>query len=125
MEAEYMALTETAKHGQWVIQLLQQLDFKVGTIELYSDSLGGHAIAENPVHHSRTKLIEIRQYYIRDAVQDDTFNVSSVQTKGNIADAPTKSFTHDRHQFLCKKLGLVNGTITGECCELDTLEQSP
>ena len=38
-EAKYMALTETAKHGQWAIQLLQQLDFEVSTIELYSDSL--------------------------------------------------------------------------------------
>ena len=63
-EAEYMALTETAKHGQWAIQLLQQLDFEVDTIELYSDSLGARAIAENLVHHSRTKHIEIRHHYI-------------------------------------------------------------
>ena len=58
-EAKYMALTETAKHGQWAIQLLQQLDFEVDTIELYSDSLSARAIAENPVYHSRTKHIEI------------------------------------------------------------------
>ena len=63
-EAEYMALTETAKHGQWVIQLLQQLNFKVGTIKLYSDSLSACTIAENPVHHSHTKHIEIRHHYI-------------------------------------------------------------
>ena len=48
MEAEYMALTRTAKHGQWAIQLLQQLNFEVSTIRLYSNSLGAHAIAENP-----------------------------------------------------------------------------
>ena len=58
-EAEYIALTKTAKHSQWAIQLLQQLDFEVDTIELYSNSLGAHAIAENPVHHSRPKHIEI------------------------------------------------------------------
>ena len=109
-EAEYMALTETTKHGQWAIQLLQQLDFEVDTIELYSDSLGACAIAENPVHHSCTKHIEIWLHYIRDAMQDGTFEFSSVPTKDNIADAPTKSFARDRHQFLGKKLGLVNGS---------------
>ena len=111
-----MALTETAKHGQWAIQLLQQLDFEVDTIELNSNSLGARAIAENPVHHSRTKHIEIRHHYIRDPVPDGTFNVSSVPTKNNIADALTKSFACDRHRFLRKKLDLVDGSIAGECC---------
>ena len=120
-----MALTETAKHGQWAIQLLQQLDFEVDTIELYSGSLGACAIAENPVHHSHTKHIEIWHQYIWDTMQDGTFNVSSVPTKNNIANMLMKSFACDQHQFLCEKLGLVDGSIAGECCELNMLEQSP
>ena len=116
-EAEYMALTETAKHSQWVIQLLQQLNFKVSTIKLYSNSLGACTIAENPVHHSHTKHIKIQHHYIWDAVQDSTFNLSSVPTKDNIADTLMKSFTHDQHQFLCKKLGLIDGSIVGGWCE--------
>ena len=53
-EAEYMALTKTAKHSQWAIQLLQQLDFEVDTIKLYSNSLGARAIAEISVHSHQT-----------------------------------------------------------------------
>lgn len=123
-EAEYMALTECAKHGQWTTQLLEQLDFDVDPIPLFTDSLGAKAIAENPVHHGRTKHIDIRHHYVRDAVSNGTFNVSTVGTKDNVADILTKSFSRDRHEFLTEKLGIVGCSIAGECCKSYTLEQS-
>jgi len=46
MEAEYMALTECAKHGKWTMFLLQQLDFKIDSLMLFTDSLGDKSIAE-------------------------------------------------------------------------------
>ena len=113
------------KHGVWTIQVLRQLNFDVDTIELYSDSLGARAIAENPVHHGRTKHIDIRHHYIRDIILDGSFHVSPVPTKDNVADALTKSFAHDRHEYLTAKLGLVACSNAGEYCESDTLEQSP
>ena len=114
-EAEYMALTACAKHAKWTISLLQQLDFDVDLpLEIFSDSLGARAIAENPTHHDRTKHIDIQHHYIRDCISDGTLHVSPVSSKDNIADVLTKSFPRDRHTFLTKKLGIVGDSIAGE-----------
>ena len=48
MEAEYMALTECTKHGKWTILLLQQLEFEIDSLMLFTDSLGAKSIAETP-----------------------------------------------------------------------------
>ena len=47
-------------------------------------------LAENPVHHSRIKHIDIRYHYIRDLVRDGVFNINYIKTDDNCADALTK-----------------------------------
>ena len=117
-------LPKSAKHGQRAIQWLQQLDFTVNTTKLYSNSLSACAIVKNLFHHSCTKHIEIWHHHIWNTVQNSIINVSSAPTRDNVANTLTKPFTHNRHQFLCMKLGLVNSSIMGGCCETDALEQS-
>ena len=114
-EAEYMAFTACAKHAKWTISLLQQLDFDVDLLlEIFSDSLGARAIAENPTHHDQTKHTDIQHHYIQDHIPDGTLHISPISSKDNIADVLTKSFCHDWHAFLKKKLGIVSDSIVGE-----------
>ena len=64
-EAEYMALCECAKHTQWTLSLLKQLDFTVDLpLEIFCDSSGAKEIAANSVFHKQTKHIDIRYHYI-------------------------------------------------------------
>jgi hypothetical protein len=64
-EAEYMAITECAKHAQWTISLLRQLDFDIDLpLDLHCDSHGACAISINNVFHKHTKHINICYHYI-------------------------------------------------------------
>ena len=112
-----MALTTCAKHGKWTISLLQQLDYEVNSLALFTDSLGAKSIAENPVHHGQTKHIDIRHHFIQDAISEGTFSISPVVTKDNVADLLTKSLSRDQHEILSQKIGVLASSGVGECCE--------
>ena len=117
-EAEYMAVAACAKHAKWTISLLKQLEFDVKLpIDIFLDSDGAKAIAENPRHNDRTKHIDIQHHYIRERVSDGTLAVLPVDSDDNTADNFPKSFPRNRHEFLTEKLGLVGSSIAGECCK--------
>ena len=115
-EAEYMALTETAKHAQWTVSLLQQLSFNLDLpIDVFTDSEGAQAIAANNVYHKRTKHIDIKYHYIREKILDGTVCVNEVGSKNNLADVFTKPIARDQHQMLTSRIGLVDNPIEGGC----------
>ena len=71
-EAEYVALNSVTQEAVWLQKLLFS-DLQVTSQEptmLMEDNQGGISIAKNPIAHSRTKHIDIRYHYIREAVQE-------------------------------------------------------
>ena len=118
-EAEYMALCECAKHAQWSLSLLKQLDFIVDLpLKVFCDSSGAKDIAANNVFHKRTKHIDIRYHYTRELINKQIINILPVSSTENIADLLTKSLSHDQHHFLAKKFGLIGSSSMGECCKI-------
>lgn len=76
-----MALCECAKHGQWTLSLLNQLDFIVDLpIEVCCDSSGAKDIAANNVFHKRTKHIDICYHYTRELINDCIVHILPVST---------------------------------------------
>ena len=73
---------------------------------IMEDNTGAIAIAKNPVSHSRTKHIDIRYHYVREAVQDNLINLRYCPTEEMTADALTKSLPRERFEKLQKKMGL-------------------
>nr|GEX01084.1 hypothetical protein [Tanacetum cinerariifolium] len=59
-----------------------------------------HCCLLNPVFHSKTKHIEIRHHFIRDAYEKKLIQVLKIQTDDNVADLLTKAFDVSRFQFL-------------------------
>ena len=115
-EAEYMALTETSKHAQWTVSLLQQLSFDLNLpINMFTDSEGAQAIATNNVYHKRTKHIDIKYHYIREKIMDGTICVNEVGSKSNLANVFTKPISRDQHWILTSRIGLVDDPIEGDC----------
>ncbi|GJX19174.1 retrovirus-related pol polyprotein from transposon TNT 1-94 [Tanacetum coccineum] len=51
---------------------------------------------QNPVFHSKTKHIEIRHYFIRDAYEKTLIQVLKIHTDDNVADLLTKAFDVSR-----------------------------
>ncbi|GJR80091.1 putative ribonuclease H-like domain-containing protein [Tanacetum coccineum] len=63
---------------------------------------------QNPVFHSKTKHIEIRHHFIRDAYEKKLIQVLKIHTDDNVADLLTKAFDVSRFNFLIVNIGMIN-----------------
>lgn len=104
-EAEYQALTEAAKEALWIRSFLQELKHPVSepTI-IWNDNTGAIALSQDPVHHGRTKHIEIKHHFIRNLIQDRVISVQYKPTHLMPADLLTKTLprtaTVQHRQFI-------------------------
>ena len=90
-EAEYVAITDAMKEGNYLRQLLADMTgSKRKTVQLHVDNQGAIAIAKNPVHHKRTKHIDIRYHFIRFEIANGIVNLTYIPSDQNIADMFTK-----------------------------------
>lgn len=93
-EAEYMALTEGTKESIYWTSLLQELGFHDLTdVKVHIDNLGALKLAENPVFHARSKHIDIRHHFVREALRDKRVRIQHLSTNENVADMFTKGLT--------------------------------
>ena len=91
-EAEYMSMSATVQHIQWMHEMLAEGDLPVfEPTKLYCDNQSAIQLSSNDVNHSRSKHIPIRHHYIRDAVQAKEFEVRWIPTADQLADIMTKS----------------------------------
>ncbi|GJS56796.1 putative ribonuclease H-like domain-containing protein [Tanacetum coccineum] len=58
--------------------------------------------------HSKTKHIEIRHHFIRDAYEKKLIQVLKIHTDDNVADLLTKAFDVSRFNFLIVNIGMLN-----------------
>jgi hypothetical protein len=93
-EAEYIALSACINELVWIIAFLGELGFKVPLpVPIYCDNHSANDLAHNPVHHDRTKHIDIRYHRIREFIFDGTVEIFYVKSVDNPADIFTKSVT--------------------------------
>jgi hypothetical protein len=91
-EAEYMALAAVAQESLFLTQLLQDIDRSklYEPVTIYGDNQGAIALVENPVHHQRSKHIDIKYHFIRNACSEKKINVIYLPTSEMVADIFTK-----------------------------------
>ena len=70
---------------------LTELGVKFDTPVIYCDNQGAAALARNPVGHQRSKHIDIRYFFIREAIANEVLKVDYVATTNNVADIFTKA----------------------------------
>ena len=98
-EAEYMALGGTIQEIKWIKSLLGELGVLVKEpITIWCDNQAAIAISKNNVNHNRTKHIDIKHHFVRDAVKDKQVKIDWISTSEQVADVLTKAL--DKNQFV-------------------------
>lgn len=106
-EAEYVALSTAAKEAVYLRRLLLEIGWSLdGPITICGDNISSHHIAKNPVHHKRTKHIDIKYHFVREKVECNEIILEYVPTDKNVADVLTKGLCKQKQQNFTKLLGL-------------------
>jgi hypothetical protein len=107
-EAEYVAQTHAAKELLWLRTIFGELNSPFETLTtLHCDNQGAIALAKDNKFHARTKHIDIRYHFIREAVEDGSINMQYIPTNDNIAaDIFTKPLAKAKFERFVEMLGL-------------------
>jgi hypothetical protein len=106
-EAEYVAQTHAAKEAIWLRSFISEIQGKTkGPLTISCDNQGAIALAKDNKFHGRTKHIDLRYHFIREAVEDGKINVKYVPTDDNVSDIFTKPLPRPKFQRFVELLGL-------------------
>ena len=91
-EAEYMAATQATKEAIWLHQLLSKLRHpQKGATIIFEDNSGCIELAKNPIHHARTKHIDIQHHFVREKVLLGKVKLVHCSTNEQLANIMTKA----------------------------------
>jgi hypothetical protein len=106
-EAEYMALSDASKEAVFLIGYLKELGFQLlANVMVFNDNQGAGKLTENSVYHARSKHIDVRYHFIRDAVKKHPIKILYLPTEKMIADVLTKALPKENHDRCILGLGL-------------------
>ena len=113
IEAEHVhvSLSAATQEAVWLRRLLSDIKAtpKTPTI-IMEDNQGSIAVAKNPISHARTKHIDIKFHYVREALQDGVIELVYCPTEQMTADILTKPLSRGRFETLRSEMGLSNLT---------------
>jgi Reverse transcriptase (RNA-dependent DNA polymerase) len=110
-EAEYAALTHAAKEVIWLQNLLKDFGMtKYAPRIINVDNQGTIALAENPIHHARTKHLDVQLQFVRDHVERNTIELRYCPTDAMLADIMTKALAKEKHAAMRRLIGMGNTT---------------
>ena len=108
-EAEYVALTATARDLIWCRALLQEMGFPMseGSI-IHEDNDSAAKIAQSYKKHPGVKHIKIRQHFIRDRVLEvKDITIERLSTHDMVADLLTKQLPYPAFKRHRDAMGLT------------------
>ena len=67
-----------------------------GSTTLFCDNKSAISMAKNPVFHSRTKHIDVKYNFIREAVENGVIEIKYCSTQNQMADIFTKALSKEK-----------------------------
>lgn len=107
-EAEYIALAESTKQSLWLGQLLTDLGLVSDPISIHCDNQGALKLVKNPEHHQRTKHIDVRYHFIREAEREGRIAIKYLKTEDQLADILTKPLHRPRFKYCLNLIHLYD-----------------
>nr|GEX65384.1 hypothetical protein [Tanacetum cinerariifolium] len=80
-EAEYVSAGKACQQALWMKQALVDYGIRLDDIPKMCDNKWAIDLSKNPVHHSRTKHIEIRHRFLRDNVQKGNISIEKISSE--------------------------------------------
>ena len=81
-----------------------QLEYHKTKISI--DDISSINLTKNPIHHSRTKHIEVKHHFVRDHVAKGDIVLNYVESKSNLADIFTKPLPELEFSALRRQIGM-------------------
>jgi hypothetical protein len=91
-EAEYVGLAQASKEAIYLSSILISIMPYMCSVPIviYNDNQSAHRIASNKMNHNRTKHIDIKYHFVREAVLADRIDIRYMSTDRMVADILTK-----------------------------------
>ena len=107
VESEYIAQAHAAKEALWLRTFIAELRGEdAQPLTINCDNQGAIALSKDNKFHARTKHIDIRYHFIREAIEDRKVSVIYVPTDDNPADIFTKPLPKAKFRRFVEILGL-------------------
>ena len=98
-EAEYIAATTATCQAVWMNRLIGELmNNEEIKVKLMVDNQSEIMLSKNPVHHNRTKHIDIPYHFIRECVEDKKIEIVFIRTEDQLVDIFTKALERFKFQ---------------------------
>lgn len=108
-EAEFRAMALSICEGMWLKRLLEDLKVQIETsMKMYCDNQAAINIAKNPVHHDRTKHVEIDGHFIKEKIDGGIIKMVYTPTCHQTADILAKALPRTNFETLLSKLGMID-----------------
>ncbi|RVX02121.1 Retrovirus-related Pol polyprotein from transposon RE1 [Vitis vinifera] len=106
-KAEFRAMAHDICEGIWLRRVLKELKISdEEPMKMFCDNQLVISIAKNPVHHDRTKHVEIDRHFIKEKIEEGIIKMLYVPTCLQIADILTKALPRKVFDDLSSKLRL-------------------
>ena len=74
------------------------------------DNQGTTALADNPIHHARTKHLDVQLKFVRNSIENGVIELKYCPTDVMLADIMTKALARDKHATMRRSIGLSANT---------------
>ena len=103
-----MAISDHAREAISLRNFLGETGIKLQDPTIVNNNnQSAEKLATNPIHHSRTKHIDVRYHFIREAQEEGLVTVCYMLTAEMPADILTKGLFGPKHDQFTKDMGLV------------------